>query len=53
MDGEVGHYGEGGAVEEEESALQRKQVHIWPEGKEGGKGDTKLFLMRFKIVGKD
>ena len=32
VDGEVGHYGEGGAVEEEESALQRKQVHIWPEG---------------------
>ena len=31
MDGEVGHDGEGGAVEEEEGALQGQQVHVWPE----------------------
>ena len=31
VDGEVGHDGEGGAVEEEEGALQGQQVHVWPE----------------------
>ena len=31
VDGEVGHDGEGGPVEEEEGALQREQVHVWPE----------------------
>ena len=31
MDGEVGHDGEGGPVEEEEGALQGEQVHVWPE----------------------
>ena len=31
VDGEVGHDGEGGPVEEEEGALQGEQVHVWPE----------------------
>ena len=31
VDGEVGHDGEGGPVEEEEGALQGEQVHIRPE----------------------
>ena len=31
VDGEVGHDGEGGAVEEEEGALQGQQIHVWPE----------------------
>ena len=31
VDGEVGHDGKGGAVEEEEGALQGQKVHVWPE----------------------
>ena len=31
MDGEIGHDGEGGPVEEEEGALQGEQVHVRPE----------------------
>ena len=31
MDGEIGHDGEGGPVEEEEGALQGQQVHVRPE----------------------
>ena len=31
VDGEVGHDGEGGPVEEEEGALQGEQVHVRPE----------------------
>ena len=31
MDGEVGHDGEGGPVEEEEGALQGEQVHVRSE----------------------
>ena len=31
VDGEVGHDGEGGPVEEEEGALQGQKVHVWPE----------------------
>ena len=31
MDGEVGHDGEGGPVEEEEGALEGEQVHVRPE----------------------
>ena len=31
MDGEVGHDGKGGAIEEEEGALQGQKVHVWPE----------------------
>ena len=33
VDGEVGHDGEGGAVEEEEGALQWEQVHVGPKSK--------------------
>ena len=31
VDGEVGHDGEGGPVEEEEGALEGEQVHVRPE----------------------
>ena len=49
MDGEVGHDGKGGAVEEEEGALQGQKVHVWPEAATlRGSGLLKEGVMKIK-----